>query len=41
MTPATVRYQERGGGHTWDEWFGHPELVIEYVNTFRLLGEHE
>jgi hypothetical protein len=41
MTPATVRYQERGDGHTWDEWFGHPELVIEYVNTFRLLGEHK
>jgi hypothetical protein len=40
MTPATVRYQERAGGHSWDEWAGHPELVIEYVNTFRLLGEH-
>ena len=44
MTPATVRYQEKAAGagaHTWDEWFVHPELVIEYVNTFRLLGEHQ
>ncbi len=40
MTPATVRYQKRVGAHTWDEWAGHPELVIDYVNTFRLLGEH-
>ncbi len=40
MTPATVRHQKSVGGHTWDEWAGHPELVIEYVNTFRLLGEY-
>ena len=40
MTPATVRYQKKVGAHSWDEWAGHPELVIDYVNTFRLLGEH-
>jgi len=40
MTSATVAYQKRASGYTWEEWFGHPELVIEYVNTFRLLGEH-
>jgi len=42
MTPATSAYQQRAGtegAHTWDEWSQHPELVIEYVSTFRLLGE--
>jgi hypothetical protein len=40
MTPATVAHRKRAGGHSWREWSGHPELVIDYVNTFRLLGEH-
>jgi hypothetical protein len=40
MTPATVRRQKATGVHSWDEWYGHPELVIDYVNTFRLLGEY-
>ena len=38
--PATLRYQNRVGAHTWDEWSDYPELVIEYVNTFRVPGEH-
>lgn len=40
MTPATLRYLKRVGGHSREEWFDHPELVIDYVNTFRLLGEY-
>ena len=37
MTPATVaRLPERADRRAWR---GHPELVIEYVNTFRFGGE--
>jgi len=39
MTPATKRWQAANDGYSWEEWSDHPELVIEYVNTFRLLGE--
>ena len=40
MTPVT---QERRigeqGSELWNEWFGHEQLVINYVNTFRRVGE--
>ena len=39
MTPATRAHQGAYGTHEDEEWFMHPALVIDYVNTFRLLGE--
>jgi len=37
MTPATLaRVPEKAARR---EWMGHPELVIEYVSTFRFAGE--
>jgi hypothetical protein len=27
------------GSPAWDEWAWHPALLIEYVNTFRLVDE--
>ncbi len=37
MTPATLaRLPEKAQRR---EWMGHPELVIEYVSTFRFAGE--
>ncbi len=39
MTPMVAA---RMGGHrteTWRRWATHPELVIDYVNTFALRGE--
>ena len=39
MTPATIRHREAYGAHRTREWANHEALVIEYVNTFRLLGE--
>jgi hypothetical protein len=39
MTPATLaRLPEKADRRAWA---GHPELVIDYVNTFRLAGERE
>jgi hypothetical protein len=40
MTPATKAWQEAGGrgGHRFDEWAWHPELVIDFVSTFRREG---
>ena len=40
MTPVTQerRIGERGSP-LWNEWFGHDQLVINYVNTFRRIGE--
>jgi hypothetical protein len=39
MTPATLRHREAYGAHRTRDWANHSSLVIEYVNTFRLLGE--
>jgi len=39
MTPVTRRHQGAYGTHDDETWFMHPALVIDYVNTFRLLGE--
>ena len=37
MTPATLaRLPEKADRRAWA---GHPELVIEYVSTFRFAGE--
>ncbi len=38
MVPET---QKRIGksGKLWDEWFGHEQLVIDYVNTFARVGQ--
>jgi hypothetical protein len=40
MTPL-VRQRLGGGPGTpaFDQWMGHPQLRIDYVNTFRRLGE--
>lgn len=40
MTPTTERRRvgERGGA-TWKEWAMHPRAVMDYVNTFRRIGE--
>ena len=40
MTPATQARAEAGGwgSHPFDEWAWHPQLVIEYVSTFRRVG---
>jgi hypothetical protein len=40
MTPATRARLDAGGwnSHPFDEWAWHPELVIEYVSTFRREG---
>ena len=39
MTPTTIR-NRLGGPKTeaFREWAGHPELVIDYVNTFTRIG---
>ena len=39
MTPIVAA--RMGGMHTatWKHWATHPELVIDYVNTFSLVGE--
>jgi hypothetical protein len=39
MTPVTLRNRERYGAHSVKEWANHETLRIEYVNTFRLVGE--
>jgi hypothetical protein len=39
MTPVTRDRIGAWNTHPFDEWAWHPALVIEYVNTFRLIGE--
>lgn len=39
MTPATRERIGRYGTHPFEEWMRHPALVIDYVNTFRRVGE--
>jgi hypothetical protein len=40
MTPLVQRRLGGGPGTpAFDEWMGHPQLRIDYVNTFRRLGE--
>jgi hypothetical protein len=38
MTPATKKRIGEWNTHEFEEWFMHPALVIDYVNTFRRLG---
>lgn len=38
MTPATLARIGGRGTAAFREWAGHPELVIDYVNTFRRVG---
>ncbi len=39
MTPRVIDRLGGGPGHPpFDEWAGHPQLVIDYVSTFRLEG---
>ena len=38
MTPATLARIGGPGTAAFREWVGHPELVIDYVNTFRRVG---
>jgi hypothetical protein len=38
MTPTTKERIGAWNTHGWEEWAWHPALVIEYVNTFRLIG---
>jgi hypothetical protein len=40
MTPLVQRRLGGGPGTpAFDQWMGHPQLRIDYVNTFRRLGE--
>jgi hypothetical protein len=40
MTPLVQRQLGGGPGTPrFDQWMGHPQLRIDYVNTFRRLGE--
>jgi hypothetical protein len=39
MTPTTLARIGAYGTHDRREWSGHPALVIDYVNTFRRVGE--
>jgi hypothetical protein len=38
MVPRVIERVGPTGTPAFDEWAGHPALVIDYVNTFRLLG---
>ena len=38
MVPKVIERVGPTGTAAFDEWAGHPALVIDYVNTFRLLG---
>jgi hypothetical protein len=38
MAPATEKRIGEWNTHPYEEWFMHPSLVIDYVNTFRRLG---
>jgi hypothetical protein len=39
MTPATIERIGKPGSERFRAWAGHPELVIDYVNTFARVGE--
>jgi len=40
MTPTTKERQiGRFGSPLWNQWAGHEQLVIDYVNTFTRIGE--
>ncbi len=39
MEPETRRLVGERDGASWKEWANHPELSIDYVNTFARLGE--
>ena len=40
MTPTTEERQiGQRGSPLWNQWFGHEQLVINYVNTFSRMGE--
>jgi hypothetical protein len=39
MAPATIAHVGNYGTHPQEEWWGHESLVIDYVNTFRRVGE--
>lgn len=41
MTPHTIHHREAYGAHSVREWANHETLWIEYVNTFKLLGEFD
>ena len=41
MTPVTLHNRESYGAHSARKWANHETLLIEYVNTFRLLGEFD
>jgi hypothetical protein len=41
MEPTTRRLVGEPGTATWKEWANHPELSIDYVNTFTRLGERK
>jgi hypothetical protein len=39
MTPLVAELLGPAGTPAFDDWARHPELRIEYVNTFRRVGE--
>lgn len=39
MTPMTRARVGAWNSHAFEEWAWHPELVIEFVSTFRRIGE--
>ena len=38
MVPYTIKRIGKPGSDAFREWMGHPELVIDYVNTFARVG---
>jgi hypothetical protein len=38
MVPKVIERMGPTGTAAFDQWAGHPALVIDYVNTFRLVG---
>jgi hypothetical protein len=41
MTPLVTKLFGGDGTVEWKHWAMAPELVIDYVNTFRLLGSRD
>ena len=39
MVPETQKRIGQRGSKLWNEWFGHEQLVIDYVNSFTRVGE--
>ncbi len=39
MVPETKKRIGQRGSALWNEWLGHEQLVIDYVNTFARVGE--